>query len=91
MKFRKKPIVVEAIQYTGANHAEIETFAPGMFEGLDVADRVDNPSVTAEVWDKLHDTWVGVKDGQWIIRGVQGEFYPCDPNVLAETYEPVES
>lgn len=43
--------------------------------------------LTGSVFDDLHSTWVGVKTGQWIIRGVKGEFYPCDPEVLAETYE----
>jgi hypothetical protein len=36
----------------------------------------------------LHTTWVGVKTGQWIVRGVKGEFYPIAEDVLAETYEP---
>jgi len=41
----------------------------------------------AAVYDMLHETWVGVKPGQWIIKGVKGEFYPCDPETFAETYE----
>jgi hypothetical protein len=41
------------------------------------------------VFDVLHESWVGVKTGQWVIRGVAGEFYPIDEAVLAETYEPV--
>lgn len=46
---------------------------------------------TAVVYDDLHGTWVNLKTGQWVIRGVQGEFYPCDADVFATTYETVES
>jgi hypothetical protein len=41
------------------------------------------------VYDELHSTWVGMYTGQWIIKGVKGEFYPINEEVLAETYEPV--
>jgi hypothetical protein len=41
------------------------------------------------VYDRLHNTWVAFEYGDWIIRGVQGEFYPCKPDIFAETYEPV--
>lgn len=44
---------------------------------------------TAVVYDELHGTWVNVATGDWIIRGVQGEFYPCKPDVFADTYEAV--
>ena len=44
--------------------------------------------IVAAVFDVLHETWVGVKKGQWIIRGTKGEFYPCDPEVFAEKYAP---
>ena len=87
-KFRKKPVVIEAIQYTGNNSDEILGFAKRFYE-LDLEDR-DDHEVIAEVWDKLHSTWVGVKNGQWIIKGIQGEFYPCDEDVFKSTYEPVE-
>lgn len=87
--FRKKPVVIEAVQWTGANLAEVRAFTgPANFYAVEVDDQRDDPDIRAEVWDKLHSTWVGVKDGQWVIRGVKGEFYPCDADVLAETYEP---
>lgn len=81
-EFRKKPVVISAIQWTGDNSYELEEFTEGEFE-LDVFG-------TAEVWDELHDTWVMVKDGQWVIKGVKGEFYPIDEEVLAETYEEIQ-
>jgi hypothetical protein len=81
-------VVVDAIQYTGQNHEEIRAFTgTAMFIPVDPEDRVEDPEITAQVMDALHSTWVGVKDGQWVIRGIRGEFYPCDHGVFLETYE----
>jgi hypothetical protein len=88
--YRKKPVVIEAIQWTGANLDEIQALTGrAAFDVLDEHDRVncDDPAATATVFDKLHSTWVLVYDGQWIIQGVKGEFYPCAADVFAETYE----
>lgn len=87
MRYRKKPVEIEAVQWTGDNFRELDRFTVGMFRTVEPEDRGDDPGITAEVFDKLHSTWVGVKDGQWVICGVQGEFYPCDPDVLSQTYE----
>lgn len=92
MKYRKKPVVVDAVQFNGDNFAEIDEELDGPnFFPVDKEDRTDDPEVMAEVYDELHSTWVGVKQNQWIIRGVKGEFYPCDPEVFEATYEAVES
>lgn len=87
-RFRKRPVEVEAIQWTGDNEAELDAFTCGQFQALDPEDRSDDPDMTGSVFDKLHSTWVGVYTGQWVIKGVKGEFYPIAPDVLAETYEP---
>jgi len=87
--FRKRPIEIQAVQWTGANEAELRLWCgPSMFGALGESIARD-PEITAEVFDKLHCTWVGVKTGQWIIRGVKGELYPIAEDVLAETYEQV--
>ncbi len=52
-------------------------------------DASDDPEATASVFDELHFTWVLVYDGDWIIRGIKGEFYPCRPDVFAATYDEV--
>lgn len=49
----------------------------------------DDGATNISVYDYLHDTWVKVYLGQWVIRGVKGETYPCDHEVLEETYETV--
>jgi hypothetical protein len=88
-RYRKKPVIIEAIQWTGANLAAVQDFAGhGFFGAVDPEDRAEDPDRTAEVYDRLHGTWVGVYDGQWVIRGIQGELYPCADDVFAETYEP---
>lgn len=44
---------------------------------------------SAVIRDRLHGTWVNVRTGDWIIKGVQGEFYPCRDDIFAATYEAV--
>lgn len=96
-KFRKKPVVIEAKQFDGnvldvQEWCRVQELDPTrvFFLPVDEADRTDDPDIVAEVWDKLHSTWVGVKLGQWIIHGIQGEFYPCDADVFEATYEEVD-
>lgn len=87
---RKKPVEVDTIQWTGSNVDDLIAFTGGDFLLVAPIEGTFAPDVTAKVFDELHDTWVGVKTGQHIVRGIQGEFYPIDETVLAETYEPVE-
>jgi hypothetical protein len=86
-RFRKKPVEVTAVQWTGGNELELIVFTGDQFEPIEPEDRADDPDVTGQVFDVLHNTWVGVYTGQWVIRGVKGEFYPIAEDVLAETYE----
>lgn len=82
MKFRKKPVEVEAIQWTGENVGEIKWFA-----GLDVSVQYLEKPPTL----KIH-TLEGImtaRPGDWIIKGVKGEFYPCKQDIFEKTYEPV--
>ena len=94
-RYRKLPIEVDTIQWTGSNEAEVQTFTGGAshFYALDAEDREgsDDPEATAAVFDELHSTWVLVYTGQHIVRGVKGEFYPIAEDVLAETYERVQT
>lgn len=77
-KFRKKPVEIEAVQYIGHNFDEIEKFVGGDAEFR------DGELVVATLEGPLRAT-----PGDWIIKGVKGEFYPCKPDIFAETYEPV--
>lgn len=84
LKFRKKPVVVEAVQWTGDNEAEVREFAGSNFERVE-----DSPEWTARVFDELHDSWIGTRTGDWIVRGLRGENYPVHSDVLYDSYERV--
>lgn len=86
-RFKKKPVEIEAVRWTGDNEDFIREWTDGQFNALHEDYRTDDPEATAEVFDELHSTWVLVYTDDWIIRGIQGEFYPCRPDVFAETYE----
>lgn len=85
-RFRKKPVVIEAIQYRPDlnNCNEVAAFIgdPSM-----ECDEKDHPNATYAI-----DTLEGIMRancGDWIIKGVKGEFYPCKPDIFDATYEPV--
>lgn len=87
-QFRKKPVVVEAVQFTGRG-SEDECLAFISPEYVASYNMAGNPETTPI---KLH-TLEGVMEaspGDWIIKGVQGEFYPCKPDIFEQTYEAVE-
>jgi hypothetical protein len=88
MKYRKKPIVIEAIQFTGWNQDEVLAFAiPDLSkEACRAAKTMKLPVVIETLEGNMTAT-----PGDWIIRGIKGECYPCAPDVFALTYEPVES
>jgi hypothetical protein len=86
----KRPVTVQAVPFNGDNYAEVQAFTgPGYF--MQVRDSRLRPSdVVAEVFNAPHGEWVGVRVGQWIIRGVVGEFYPVDLDVLHGGYQTPE-
>ena len=76
--YRKKPVTVEAIQWTGENHAEMcEFIDPEMFE---IIPRV---GLVIHTLEGNHHA----SPGDYIIKGVNGEYYPCKPDIFAKTYE----
>lgn len=83
MKYRKKPVVIDAIQWTGANRQDMIDFIP---EDL-ILTAIDS-WVPFEV-GTLEGSHVA-SVGDYIIRGVAGEYYPCKPAIFEATYECVE-
>ena len=82
--FRKKPVVIEAIKWTGKNADEVQAF---LHNGHKHA---------AHGWVKGRYVEIGTLEGlmvasigDWIIKGVKDEFYPCKPDIFEQTYEPV--
>jgi hypothetical protein len=81
MKFRKKPVVIEAVQWTGENAAELNAFMGGALALHPI--HTCSPVIHTLEGDHL------ATRGDWIIKGVKGEFYPCKPDIFAATYEEV--
>ena len=87
-KFRKKPVIVEAIQYQFYNKEEIDEFV-----GQQLGE------YTREISYNNFDTYLIIPTlegnmeasiGDYIIKGVNGEFYPCKPDIFEKTYEKVD-
>lgn len=82
-KYRKKPVVIEAIEWTGTNIDNIFEF-------------VSDPNIV-ESWSSDSDECIictlegemKATKGYFIIKGVNGEFYPCKPDIFWKTYESV--
>lgn len=85
-KFRKKPVVIEAHRWDPNEHASLW---PDWLDKASVAGKVQ---LAGAHTDNLRiDTLEGqmvASAGDWIIRGVKGELYPCKPDIFAATHEP---
>lgn len=86
MKFRKKPVVIDAIKWEGSASAIIDW--GNSFEGQCDFSFIGGPS-GGYVHIRTLEGTMTASIGDWIIRGVKGEFYPCKPDIFAATYEPV--
>ncbi len=90
MKYRKKPVVIEAMRF------EQKTFNPELLDFI--GERANFPECKIAGIDPAEGkfkirTLEGVmvaEVGDYIIKGVKGEFYPCKPDIFEMTYEPVE-
>jgi hypothetical protein len=80
-KFRKRPVEVYAFQWNGQAPSDWPEWAR---HRLDIRWEISNLQI-----DTLEGTHRADK-GDWIIRGVKGEVYPCKPDIFELTYEPVE-
>ena len=86
MKFRKKPVVIEAIQfnYIDGDCDSLQTIALATALGL-------SRNGSSKIWEiETLEGWHIVSDGDWIITGVKGEKYACKPDIFELTYEPIE-
>ena len=81
-KYRKRPVVVEAIQWTGKNYKDIQAFA-----GLKI---VCHFSELRVLMVRTLEGDMFASRGDYIIKGTRGEFYPCKPDVFQELYEEAE-
>ena len=76
LSFRKKPVVIEAVHYAdGWDCMEIADWCHGECSGF------------GELYIGTLEGQMTATPGDWIIKGVAGEFYPCKPDIFAATYE----
>lgn len=87
MKYRKKPVVIDAMRFTAETLDECIAFCGGTYDYRTASCAAPHGEVIAI--ETLEGTMLAVP-GDWIIKGVNGEFYPCKPNIFAKTYEPAE-
>ena len=77
MRFRKKPVVIEAVQITEATFTAPSEHISGLLY---------NPVTRTVLINTLEGEMIG-RIGDWIIKGVNGEYYPCKPDIFEKTYE----
>ena len=80
MRFRKKPVEVEARQLTPGSFASVFSWCRGH--------SYNYPKCRITI--KTLEGLMTAEPNDWIIKGVKGEFYPCKPDIFEQTYEPVE-
>ena len=77
-KYKKKPVIIEAIQWNGENLSEIDKFTKNKVKSHESVLII--PTLEEDMYTSLND---------YIIKGVNGEFYPCKPDIFDKTYEEV--
>ena len=85
-EFRKRPVVIEAVQFNGNNRREVLSF---VFPDLSEDALVGAEAMSLPVVIETLDGDMTASPGDWIIKGVKGEFYPCKPDIFEATYEEV--
>lgn len=91
MKFKKKPVVIEAVQFShrfswpdwfadAVSRNDVLVFNTGKFH---------NPNEICYAEIKTLEGIMTANDGDWIIKGIKGELYPCKPDIFEMTYEEV--
>lgn len=88
-KYRKKPVVIEAVQVTDAMRKLGGPFPPWALPHLEQS-RTEKIENSEEIHVKTLEGLMHVSPNDWLIRGVKGEVYPCKPDIFEATYEPVE-
>lgn len=96
-QYRKKPVVIEAVQLRWTTWNQMcEFLGPIISEnnpGREVETYSDTCGESGPYIELTIPTLEGdhiAKHGDWIIKGVKGEFYPCKPDIFAATYDEVE-
>jgi len=93
MKYRKKPVVIEAVQWTGKNHREMFEFLGGKHDEPITSSGpnffINHDRIDGGLFIKTLEGEHAASIRDFIIKGVKGEFYPCKPDIFEQTYEEV--
>jgi len=87
MKYRKKPVVIEAMQLQSDNVSKVLEWMGGLGVSSGGYDQNDMPFITIKTLEGEMTAMIG----DYVIKGVKGEKYPCKPDIFAAAYEPVEA
>ena len=88
-QYRKKPVVIEAIQWNGKNYEEIQQFSNGKVAYFEWVHHYES-GVNRDILSiSTLEGDMTAMIGDFIIKGVQGEFYPCKPDIFEKTYEEI--
>ena len=87
-KFRKKPVVIEAVQWLNGQISETPEWI-GKALGKNMDEEGAMIRIGNEVRIATLEGEMTASDGDWLIQGVSGEIYPCKPDIFAKTYEEV--
>lgn len=103
-KYRKKPVVIEAVRWTGTEACLNEVVLPFLADGHEDFEHLprapDDPHIhqgigftppSGELFIPTLEGTMTANPGDWIIGGIKGEFYPCKPDIFAATYEPAST
>lgn len=88
MRFRKKPVVIDAIQFDGTPGGAVGVFDTFADMPRGVKFLPDDNLLTGRILIPTKEGEMTASAGDWIIKGIAGEFYPCKPEIFANSYEP---
>lgn len=83
MKYRKKPVVIEAFRWTGIPYQTEDPI--WCVDAINRGDIVFSPNGSMVI--KTLEGWIFATSGDYIIKGIKGELYPCKPDIFEASYE----
>lgn len=84
-RYKKKPVIIEALQWNGNNFKEIKDFTNKSFPTKRIIKQSDDTLLIHTLEGDMK-----VDKNDFIIKGIQGEFYPCKPDIFRKTYESID-
>lgn len=89
MKYKKKPVIIEAIQLLN-NNSSIEECLKFIYNVFITDDDIETVKNDKHIRIQTLEGDMKASFGDYIIKGVNGEFYPCKPDIFKKTYESIE-